>query len=541
MFQRATGIADHKDALSELVKIVTSNHCATVAVNAGGTGHAVGDIIDITNGAGVSDYVTQLEVTSVAAGVIDGVRVYNGGAYSVNPTPLTANAQTATTGSGISATFDLTYAATGWTLLARTQELDTIDSVAAAGSGYSIGNVLTAQGGALDTDGGGAEFTATVATVGGSGEVLTVTLTTRGRYEVFPTDPVIMAGGAGSGCTLNVTPRNITTGEDIVVMQGDAGSSTAPIVGFKTYSDETDEQGSNSVFNWAVFGMTSWGASSQLYQQPNITAGFDASDDITTSTSGDGAFVPLMDFAVSGYNIDMWVSATGRRVVVTFKVRDATTVNYPHCAFGLLNQFGIVNEYAYPAFIAGTSDRKRVWYLDSLSVYGGITEVIQRLHGPTFVFQPTGSWIEVKNASIGSNQTTVVSYSTGNDSPRAQVWPLGSSNVHENTIDQTFIAAPSVGFDQADLTLSVNAIRLYRTPDTGGDLFPLMPLSYLRNDSATDIFTVFGEVDGVFWMDKAGEVTLSSEDRIRQGSARYTIFQNGTRVNDWSYMALRED
>ena len=102
---------DYLDLLDDLVAVVTSRHLSTVAVNSGGTGHAVGDIIDITATGATSTHVARLEVTSVAAGVIDGIRVYRGGAYTVDPTTTTGNAQSATTGSGTGATFDLTFTA----------------------------------------------------------------------------------------------------------------------------------------------------------------------------------------------------------------------------------------------------------------------------------------------------------------------------------------------------------------------------------------------------------------------------------------------
>ena len=76
--------------------------------------------------------------------------------------------------------------------------------VAAGGTGYSNGNVLTLVGGTLSA--GGAAATFTVATSSG-GVVQTVTLTTAGAYmsDGKPTNPVTVTGGGGSACTLTVT------------------------------------------------------------------------------------------------------------------------------------------------------------------------------------------------------------------------------------------------------------------------------------------------------------------------------------------------
>ena len=105
-----TGTAtDYNDFLDQLLAIATGNHCSAVAIDGGGTGYTVGDILTVSGGT--ASHVAKLEVTSVASGVIDGVRVREGGAYSVNPT----NPVSVSGGTGSGATFNLTMAATGWT------------------------------------------------------------------------------------------------------------------------------------------------------------------------------------------------------------------------------------------------------------------------------------------------------------------------------------------------------------------------------------------------------------------------------------------
>lgn len=533
-----TGTAtDYIDLLDQLIEVVTGRHMATVAVNAGGTGHAVGDIIDITATGATSTEVAKIEVTSVAAGVIDGVRVYRGGVYTVDPTTTTANAQSATTGAGISATFDITFAATGWTQLARNEEAVSA-IIAAGGTGYAVSDTLTLVGGVLAE--GGSASTFTVATLSGSA-VATVTLATAGEYEVFPTNPVVtsVSPSGGSQCTLTVTTQNTTT-DTIAVLQGDAGASTDPLIGIKTYSSETDETGGNTVYNWALFGMTSWGSLLALHDQPGISDGFSTAADgtITLSTSGDGAFVPLKD--ADAFNIEWTISATGRRVVVVAKVEAASTTYYAQFAFGLLNQFGITTEFPYPLFVCGSSDRKRVWYRDTASIFGGLSEVISRNNGPMFVYTPEGTWLHAKNATINPNQDLTPNFLVSGVAPRVTVWPLGSSSVHDDADDQVWAIAPSTGFDMEDITLSISPVGIYRTPDTGGDLFPLYPVTIVQADSSSGFYRTLGEIDGVFWF-HAADAAISSEDRFTQGGDAYGIFQNGTRIELYSFMALRED
>jgi hypothetical protein len=75
-------------------------------------------------------------------------------------------------------------------------------TVAAGGTGYTVGDVLSVSGGTLE--GGGTRTTATVATVS-AGVVTGVTLTNPGEWATVPSNAVATTGGTGSGCTLNLT------------------------------------------------------------------------------------------------------------------------------------------------------------------------------------------------------------------------------------------------------------------------------------------------------------------------------------------------
>lgn len=108
--------------ISEVAKPSDTNvGVASVAVNSGGTGYVVDDILTVAGGTGTA---ATLRVTSVSGGVIDGIDVETSGDYSVAPT-TTANAVTG--GSGTTATIDLTmtnpqwkYTATANTYISKT-------------------------------------------------------------------------------------------------------------------------------------------------------------------------------------------------------------------------------------------------------------------------------------------------------------------------------------------------------------------------------------------------------------------------------------
>lgn len=530
---------DYIDLLDQLVEVVTSRHLDEIAINAAGTGYVVGDVLGIDGTGATATHVAQIEVRAVGgSGEITTARIYRGGAYTVDPTTTTGNS--ASGGSGASATFDLTFAATGWTQLARESEAvsATVDT---AGNGYNVNDTLTLVGGVLAPGGSAATFNVDTLTGGAGTGVATVSLVSAGDYEVFPADPVLTTndGTGDNACTLDVTWQDVA-GDTIVVLQGDAGSATDPLVGIKTYSSETDETGLNAVANWALFGMTSWSGTQALHQQSNVSPGFSTAADgaITTSVTGDGAFVPLK--GADAFNIEWRIAATGRRVVLMAKIESATTTYYAHASFGLLNQFGTSTEYAFPAYVAGTSDRKRVWYRDTSSIFGGLSEVIMRANGPFFVWAPEGQWIRCWNATISSNQLTTPAYDVISTAPRAMIWPLGVAQTHETIDDRLWDDPGAAGFDNDDLTLIANAVAIHRTPDSGGDAFPLLPVTAMQHDSASDAYRIFGAIEGVWWIHDGGE-GISSEDREFQGALAFELFQNGTRVEPFSFLALQED
>lgn len=87
-------------------------------------------------------------------------------------------------------------------LMAGVDALDytaSVAVVAAGGSGYVVGNVLTASGGT-----GGIPVEVTVATLSGSA-VATVAITNAGQYTAVPANPVTFTGGSGTGATLTLT------------------------------------------------------------------------------------------------------------------------------------------------------------------------------------------------------------------------------------------------------------------------------------------------------------------------------------------------
>ncbi|MDB6138196.1 MAG: hypothetical protein JWO94_1268 [Verrucomicrobiaceae bacterium] len=105
-----------------------------------------------------------------------------------------------------------------------TLKVVSIGSVAAGGTGYSVGNVLTLVGG-----GTGAAATFTVSSVS-TGAVTAVTITTAGAYTgTIATTALATTGGAGTGCTLTVA---YGVGSVVITNPGSGFHTTAPTITF---------------------------------------------------------------------------------------------------------------------------------------------------------------------------------------------------------------------------------------------------------------------------------------------------------------------
>jgi hypothetical protein len=528
---------DYIDLLDQLIEVVTSRHLASVAINAAGTGYVAGEILGIDGTGATATHVALIEVVTVGgSGEITSARVYNAGAYTVDPTTTTGNG--ATGGSGSSATFDLTLDDTGWAQRRRTK-VAVSAVVGAAGTGYSVSDTLNLIGGVLGQGGSAATFN--VDTVGGSGEITGVSLVSVGQYEVPPSNAALVsvAPAGGSGGTLTVTYAD-KTGDTVVVLEGDAGGSNAdPVVAIKTYQG-LDESGANTTYNWALFMATVYSDLVAVHLLSNVSAGFNTTANdgtLTTTLGGDGAFFPCKPS--DAFAIDWWIRATGRNITLSAKVRTASTTHYAEFSIGLLNPTGVTSEFPYPAYVLGASDRPKVWYGDVNAIFGGISDVISRGNGPGFFWAPEGAWVQFRNSTLSTNTSLSPNYGGQNAAtPRAWLWPLGFGNARTDD-DITWGTAPATGFDNEDLS-AASPTLIYPTPNSAGALFPLFALTVGQADASTGNFRVMGEIDGAFWFSLGG-AAISSEDRHARDGSFYRIFQSGTRVQPYSFFCIRED
>lgn len=550
VFNSGTGITDHIDMLDKLVEVVTSRNLTAVVVNAGGTGHAVGDIIQIDATGSTSTELAQLEVTSVSAGVIDGVRVYRGGAYTVDPTTTTGNAQSSTSGSGINATFDLTFSAPTWTQNRRTQE-GVSATIAAGGTGYSVNDTLTVTGGVNGFFQSDIQFNVD-AESGGVVTAVSVNAGSAGNFEEVPANPVATTGGGGSGCTLNVTYQDGTFAENegqVCMLEGEGLAALDSIhVCIRPFSLAV---GFDTAYNWALLGMNGYNPLLPIHQQVGVNNS--ASTGVINGTTGDlpgadrGSYLVLKDDDADP-DIAWWINHNGRRIILVVRVESNTTTQYSSMYLGLLNQTATSNEYPYPLVtIAGTNDRDRLWFESSL-LTGGVVESIANVStdptGPIYLKLPDGSWLSfaAENSSSGSSRSVETEFG---------VFPFINPSLL-SAADQVADSGSDVAFSSGSHQIipatgvpGTQTIFLRPTPGSGDDYYWLVAPIIMRQENSglnlfPDFHNMFGEMDGVFWFSTGGTAVVS-EDRFELGTSRYTIFQNGNRTQTWSYFAMDED
>jgi len=149
---------------------------SAASVDFGGTGYAVNDVLTVIGGSGSP---ATLKVTAVSSGVITSVSVTNAGNYVSFPfSPVII-----TGGTGAGATFNLIGGVSS-------------ASVSFGGTGYELGNLLILNGGE------GVPATLQVTAASGS-SVTAVSVLTAGSYSQFPTSPVPIIEGSGTGPTGN--------------------------------------------------------------------------------------------------------------------------------------------------------------------------------------------------------------------------------------------------------------------------------------------------------------------------------------------------
>lgn len=498
----------HKNMLDQLVDMVTSSNVTAVAsIAGGGTGYAVNDILTVSGGT--SSHTAKLRVTSVAAGVIDGIAVEEGGAYTVSP----SNPVSVTGGGGSGATFNLTITAAGWTANRDGLTVGNV-TINAGGTGYTLGDQIVVSGGT-----GTVTATLTVTSVS-SGVIDGIEVATHGFYSALPANPVSVTGGTGSGATFNLTS------EQEAQLQGSGGGSDSIYVGIRTFLDI-----GASASNWELAGFTGYSSSADWKLQPNISPGrFD-----DTQSSGNmqgGAFVLL-----ANTTLNFWIAFDARRITGVIKASST----YESFYLGWINPFATDSEQPYPLVIAGSCPQPNTIFSSTRAAHSSITWPILK-EGTTrsgFLFRHSdGTWYDFANAR--EDQASSQDGAIDSEQTNRVVFPTGYMNfVREDQVlpDVTlfmFSDQTSMGTLKNPASLATAGVRvLSRTPDGLVVPWPCTMLMKAGQPSPQ----ILGELSGIFWL-SAFDSGLNPEDELVFGSRRFYVFHEANNTDFNHFFAI---
>jgi hypothetical protein len=127
----------------------------------------------------------------------------------------------------------------GWD---STHQRVVVSSIHAAGSGYTVGDVLTVVGGT----GTAAQLTVLAVSSGAVGIV--AVSNGGGSYTVLPSNPVTMSGGSGSGCTLDLTFGQVPTLTQLVTSEVFLGENLHAGAGYTSQWDNGSQIG--EIVDW---------------------------------------------------------------------------------------------------------------------------------------------------------------------------------------------------------------------------------------------------------------------------------------------------
>ena len=409
---------------------------------------------------------------------------------------------------------------------ATEESLDTVDSVAAGGSSYVVGDILTLSGGTF-TIAAQVEVTAE-----SSGAVTATRRYNDGVYTVTPGDPVSTTGGTGTGCTLNVSWIEngwtaeldaVYSGSDReVVLNGEGGGTDEIFVGWRTFGDVPGDY-----YNWELHGMTGYDSGLDFDEQPLISPGF---FDAGLAANKSGCYLTL-----ANASIQYWLQITTYRIILTCKVGSA----YFHSYMGWGNRFATSTEYPYPMLIAGntslpTAKASQSILTSTLTDPWISTTSGGNVTGPVQVLMTDNVWYGVWNSTISSGARTWVGNRT--------VLPCGRPKGPTDTVGipeedrYTSITNGRFNLIIPDNGLSSTpSANLQPTDSSPDDYRAMFPTLIVFSEPAPQIVM---EIDNVWWVHTFGGVT--SEDRIVADSEVYRVFQNCNRTDSYAYLAIRE-
>lgn len=478
--------------------------------------------------------------------------------------------------------------------------IQSVTSIAAGGTGYAVGNVLSISGGTSLI-----QAQVEVTTIGGGGAVTGVRVVNAGIYTTAPGNPASTTGGAGTGCTINLTWG--TNGWAIRRAVGVAGSAQSATVaaggtGY-TLNDILTVSGGTSfqTAQFRVTGVSSGVVTAVALERFGYYTSTPANAASTTGGTGTGCTLNITYGTGEREIIVEGIGSGSDQVFVGWRTffdpgsgaRNVELAGFTGFNAGLAwdnqpgvspGRFDVGNTGG--SFICGSNGTTNFWIsvngrrisgcarpgTNYFTFYAGLLNPFATAgEWPYPLFISTGNANRFRlaaaaDAQIGSaispwsgfggasanvrladgtwRNVANALFATSRQSTTTFtfVYPGNDdSAAFENAADEWFPSSStswgSSSEDVFDQSTTQVTRRLLRTPNTGGDLVVLFPATVMRAVASNDR-ALLGEMDGQFAFD--GQGGISSENVINIGSRRFRVFQSGSLTDAWRHTAIEE-
>lgn len=525
-------VTTKRELLTLMGSLATSQYVATVAVNAGGAGYVVGDIITLPH-AGAFPPAT-FEVLTAPAGVVGTLVIRNWGGYADRAITATINAG----GTGY-VVGDILEVQTG---IGRQMAKVRVDTEAA---GVITAVSIFENGGAYSTT----PAATNVATVGigpstfAGDDAATVDLTYSG---IIGTVGLATTGGTGAGLTVDITlaETGMFTGS-FNGMQDTNDFSLNGIDDEKQLALRGTVTGGDEPFIMFRTGQEVVGLDTNHFIIGSVSTSFNPAIDFTAQTgnisnmtgAGGGRYSPMFNTGAQ----DTWISISARSVKWAIKTQGTTVLTYNWGYAGLGNPFATTVNNPYPSMAGGSAGAS-----DQLADNGanGI------IRGPIEAYLQTGGqpWVyrrQEDGVTVGASNASPF----GSVDFDATIYPCGEGRNLTDIFDASTISADGrrQWYDIIRPDGGPATVVLIPTPDSGGAIF--LPIPGVIQETRTNSEPVGindklrMEIENMFWvtgLDDTG-AAINAEDTVTdQNGLRYRVIRSGNRTEPYSLWCMAE-
>ena len=434
----AFAIPTTHDWLTKRVNWMCSKHAATVAVNAAGSGYAVGDLIRVTHASAHFDIV--LEVLTLSGSGVATLRINSNGAFALQ----VASVAIAAGGTGYQVGDILELSAGSARVPAKVEVTAVSSGVVTAASVIEGGGVYSTTAGAAGATVGVGNSDPTLTYAGGDDCTVTVTDTalistltnlatthdTGAGDDAFTCDITLAeTGWAVDGRNTNNTVINSINNEKQVVLVGDAtGLTNKPYIWYRTFSETVTLNTHRGI---AAGGIIAHNSLIDLSAHSPISVGL--ASETTMSTTG-CLTMTMPDTGAGHGDVDLWFSADDTHFREVAQVDDSVAGGdngryWQHYA-GFLDRIGTETENPYPLYIFGSTRDATTPVTTNNSNHTSLVEQRNGGTGVSAVYDaPNGVFQAVRNAD-------------GAASPGSEQWgvcPAAYPRIIDGTSDADFI------------------------------------------------------------------------------------------------------